>query len=335
LTTLARLESSGLAGRYDADAPVITGAGSSAYSSCAIAAAWPDARDIATTELLLSGTMGLPSVLDAAGLVISIARSGDSPESVGVIELLQRRRPHVRHLAITCNESGRLAQMNGVTTVLLDQSTYDRSLAATNSFSNLTLAGLLLRHLPQLAEALPAISAHVGTMLPALDAAARGIAEMRVSRVAVLAPPALYGAAREACLKILEMTDGQVMAMPETLLGLRHGPLSFLRDDALVLCFLSTDPLVRRYEEDVLKELRAKKLGRIVGIAPDLMSGLLDYAIPASAPGLPDTLRTPFEIVFPQLLAYHLSLGLGLNPDQASPRRIISRVVEGVRIYES
>lgn len=335
LMTLARVTSSGLAGRYDADAPVITGAGSSAYSSYAIAAAWPGARDIATTDLLLSEPSALPPALDDGGLLISIARSGDSPESVGVVELLRRVRPHVRHVAITCNATGRLARTDGVTALLLDQATYDLSLAATNSFSNLTLAGLLLRHRPLLADALPAIAGHVRTMLPALDAAAQGIAATRVSRVTVVAPPALFGAAREACLKVLEMTDGQVVAMPETLLGLRHGPLTFLREDGLVLCFLSTDPHVRRYEHDLLKELRAKKLGRLVGIAPDLTSGLLDYAIPANAPGLPDALRTPFEIVFAQLLAYHLSLGLGLNPDVASPRRVINRVVEGVRIYDA
>ena len=335
LTTLARVTDSGLAGRYDADAPVITGAGSSAYSSYAIAAAWPGARDIATTDLLLSQPTAVPPALDGAGLLISIARSGDSPESVGVVEWLQRVRPDVRHIAITCNASGHLARTSGVTTLLLDPSTYDLSLAATNSFSNLTLAGLLLRHHPLLANAVPAIAEHVGTMLPALDAAAQGIAATKVSRVAVVAPPALFGAAREACLKILEMTDGQVVAMPETLLGLRHGPLSFLREDGLVLCFLSTDPRIRRYENDLLRELRAKKLGRIVGIAPDLTSGLLDYAIPANEPALPDTLRTPFELVFPQLLAYHLSLALGLNPDVASSRGVINRVVQGVHIYDA
>lgn len=336
LTTLERVRTSGEAGRYDADAPVITGAGSSACTSAAIAAAWPDARDIATTDLLMSAHTGLPSTLDGAGLLISIARSGDSPESVGVVERLQRLRPAVRHVAITCNPHGKLAALPGVRVVSLDPATYDRSLAATNSVTNLMLAGLLLRHLPQLAAVLPAVSAHVRALLPALDASAQGIvARGAVSRVAVLAPPALNGAAREACLKILEMTDGRVMAMPETVLGLRHGPMTFLRDDTLVLCLLSTDPLIRRYEEDLLAELRTKRLGRIVGITATVVPGLLDYAIPASAPDLPDALRAPFELVFPQLLAYHLSLQLGLNPDVASPRAVINRVVQGVRVYDA
>jgi tagatose-6-phosphate ketose/aldose isomerase len=33
------------------------------------------------------------------------------------------------------------------------------------------------------------------------------------------------------------------------------------------------------------------------------------------------------------LLGYHLSLRIGLNPDNPSPDGIINRVVSGVRIY--
>jgi tagatose-6-phosphate ketose/aldose isomerase len=144
----------------------------------------------------------------------------------------------------------------------------------------------------------------------------------------------LFGAAREAALKVLEMTDGAVVSMAETFVGVRHGPMTFLRDSELVLCLLSSDLHLRRYEEDLLFELRAKKLGRIVAVASaPLDPSLADQIVPANAPELPDILRTPFEIVFPQLLAYHLSLRLGLNPDVASPRGVINRVVQGVRVH--
>jgi tagatose-6-phosphate ketose/aldose isomerase len=152
--------------------------------------------------------------------------------------------------------------------------------------------------------------------------------------VTVLTPPALYGAGREAALKILEMTDGQIVSMPETFVGVRHGPMTFLRDDGLVLCLTSTDSHLRRYEEDLLFELRAKKLGRIVAvISTELDRTLADQTVPANAPDLPDALRAPFEIVFAQLLAYSLSLKLGLNPDVSSPRGVINRVVQGVRVH--
>ena len=130
------------------------------------------------------------------------------------------------------------------------------------------------------------------------------------------------------------MTGGRVVAIPETYLGLRHGPMSFLRSDTLVLCWLSNDPVRRRYEEDLLLELRAKKLGRIVCIGTPLAGPeIADTVIAASAPGLPDSLRAPFEIVFAQLLAYHLSLRAGLDPDSPSPDGVITRVVQGVRMH--
>jgi len=333
-TSLARVRDSLAAGLSDATSVVITGAGSSAYAASAVAASWPGARAIPTTEVIVEAHSHQLADFDADGLLISIARSGDSPESVGVIELLRKLRPAWRHLAITCNPAGRLAATPGVHTILLDPKTNDRSLAVTSSFSNTTLAGLAVRHLDRLSAALPAICRRVSSALPALDATAATIARVPATRVAVLAPPALFGAAREASLKILEMTDGAVVAMPETVLGLRHGPMSFLREDAVVLLLGSTDPVHRRYEEDLLRDLRAKRLGRVVAISPEPISdGLADHIVPANAPDLPDSLRTPFEIVFPQLLALHFGLALGVNPDEPNPRGVISRVVQGVRIH--
>jgi tagatose-6-phosphate ketose/aldose isomerase len=97
---------------------------------------------------------------------------------------------------------------------------------------------------------------------------------------------------------------------------------------------MSSDPLRRRYEEDLLLEIRAKKLGRVVAIAgAPVHPSLADRTVPANAPDVPDILRTPFEIVFPQLLARHFSLGLGLDPDISSPRGVINRVVQGVRVH--
>jgi tagatose-6-phosphate ketose/aldose isomerase len=314
--------------------PVLTGAGSSAYAATAIAAAWPGARAIPTTDLLLDARTGGVPELPQNGLLISIARSGDSPESVGVVELIQRVRPDVRHLAISCNERGRLSSMPDVTSILLDPRTNDRSIAVTSGYSNLVLAGLAVRHGEALEREVSAISGRTRDALASLDTTAGEIAARGASRVTVLTPPALFGAAREASLKVLEMSDGAIVSMPETFVGVRHGPMTFLRDNELVLCLLSSDMHLRRYEEDLLFELRAKQLGRIVAVvtAP-LDRTLADQTVPANAPELPDALRTPFEIVFPQLLAYRLSVALGLNPDVASSRGVINRVVQGVRVH--
>ena len=127
----------------------------------------------------------------------------------------------------------------------------------------------------------------------------------------------LRGDHRGGASKILG--DDGVVAIGEPYLGLRHGPMSFLREDTLVLAWLSNDPVRRRYEEDLLAELRQRNR--------------LESHIAASAPDLPDVLRTPFEIVFAQLLGYHLSMRAGFDPDNPSPHGVITRVVQGVRIH--
>jgi tagatose-6-phosphate ketose/aldose isomerase len=109
--------------------------------------------------------------------------------------------------------------------------------------------------------------------------------------------------------------------------------MSFVRPDTLVLALMSNDPQRRLYECDLLKELRAKKLGYLVGIADGADRELFDAVIPAVAPGAADTLRTPFEIIAPQLLGYHLSRMKGLDPDNPSPSGVINRVVQGVVIH--
>ena len=130
------------------------------------------------------------------------------------------------------------------------------------------------------------------------------------------------------------MTAGHFPVVTETYLGLRHGPMSFAKPDTLILCLLSSDPVRRLYEADLIEELRAKKIGQLIGIAdPADSKGLFDEVIPAIAPQANDALRTPYEIVGPQLLGYYLSLRIGLNPDNPSPAGVINRVVQGVRIH--
>lgn len=325
----------GILDRYDPfpcdSGAVITGAGSSAHAARAIEAAWPGARAVPSTDLLINAHpyFGTDTIL------VSLARSGESPESAAVVRNIQRLFPRVRHLAITCNAEGHLARLSGATAIILDPRTNDRSLAMTSSFSNLVLAGICLKHAREIAELLPRLCARLQQNLPVLDSKAQAIATDPVNRVVILASAPLMGWAQEASLKILEMSAGRIPVMAETYLGLRHGPMTFLRPDTLVVSLLSSNPLCRRYEEDLLVELGAKKLGRIVAITSDETgSTAFGEAVPAMAPEMPDSLRTPFEIVFPQLLAYHLSLRADLNPDDPSPNGVIHRVVQGVRIYE-
>ncbi len=293
--TAARVRACRPAGIDQARPVILTGAGTSAFAALAVEAAWPGARAVPSTELFLD----FRRRLSGEGLVVSFARSGDSPESTAVVDKIQRAMPGVRHVALTSNPTGALARWPGVEAVLLDPRTNDRSLAMTSSYSNLVLAGLCLARPEETERAVPVLCGATAGALPGHEAAARQIAEKPPARAVMLASPALFGAAREAWLKVLEMTAGRVIPLAETYLGLRHGPMSFLEPDTLAVCFLSSDSALRRYEYDLVKELRAKKLGRLVAIAPPCAdTGPFDAAVPS--PALPDDLRTPADIVFPQ-----------------------------------
>jgi tagatose-6-phosphate ketose/aldose isomerase len=203
----------------------------------------------------------------------------------------------------------------------------------TSAFSNLVLAGLALLRRDAAGAAVAACAPRALSLLTQIDQACHAAASKVHDRVLFLSSSPLFGWADEARLKVLEMTAGAFPAMAETFLGLRHGPMSFVRKDTLVLALLSNDPVRRLYERDLLKELRAKAIGILVGIAEPAENDLFDTVIPAVSPGVADALRTPFEIIAPQLLGYHLSLMKGLNPDSPSPSGVINRVVQGVVIH--
>lgn len=337
-TTVAIVRKSGWVNDKPKRPVIISGAGTSAYAATAIAASWPNARAIPSTELLIQSRDeidGSSPGFSSTGLLISIGRSGDSPESVAVVKRIQQACPEVDHLAITCNADGQLAKTPGVQAIVLDPRTNDRSLAMTSSFSNLILAGLCLCSGEQLDTLVPSLCSDLRRHLPNLEEQAKHLSEAASQRVVILASGALTALATETSLKILELTAGRTVTLAETFLGLRHGPMSFVTPDTLVLCFLSSSAHRRRYEEALVSELRQKRLGRIVGIAPESANrDLFDEWVAASAGEIRDEWRVPFEIPFAQLLAYHLSLRAGLDPDNPSPMGAITRVVQQFAIHD-
>ena len=314
----------------------VTGAGSSAFAASSVASAWRRSIAVPTTDLLVDPDRYLRDI----DVVISLARSGDSPESVAVVDLIRHTRPEILQLAITCNADGALARSGLTGLIVLDPRTNDRSLVMTSSFSNMVLAGLRLAEVDDLLVSLEQAITSMHLLLAAIEEKCRHVAARTNDRIVILASSPLLGWAAEAGLKVLEMTGGRFPMIAETYLGLRHGPMSFVRRDTLVVCLLSRDPLRRLYEIDLIRELRSKMLGYLVGITEPVQyfgsgeqDGLFDEIIPAIAPQAPDIVRTPFEIVIPQLLGYHLSLSVGLNPDNPSPSGVINRVVQSFSIH--
>ena len=277
-------------------------------------------------------------------LWVSFSRSGDSSEGVAVVEAALERHPAVSHLIVTCNGGGRLAREFGgresVPLLVLDDAVNDRGLAMTSSFSNMLVAGQCLAHVRDLApygRVVEVLAARGEEFLGAAADAAAGLAAGRFTKFCFLGTGALRAVAVESALKVVELTAGRVYTWSESYLGVRHGPLSAVDSETLVVGFLSNDGRRRAYELDLLGEVKGKGLaGRIVAVWPgagpragesgeSLSLGLAD--------GFKDLYRPPLDVIFGQLLGLFSSLGEGLKPDTPSPKGAISRVVAGVQIH--
>jgi tagatose-6-phosphate ketose/aldose isomerase len=325
---------------------ILTGSGSSLYA--AECAAMPLQRVLRTTvRAVASGQMltHLDGCVppDRPGLCLSLARSGDSPESTAVVDQVLSARPAWQHVIVTCNGAGRLATRyagrSGTARLVLADRTCDRSLVMTSSFTNLLLATHMLASLddpPAFVAGVDRIAAAARRMLDqsaVLATAARGPFRSAM----FLGSGSRLGAAREAALKMVEMTAGGVAAGADTFLGVRHGPMSAVHADTLVTCFLASDPVTRSYELDLIRELNRKQLGHrlIIGdeVPPDVIRSedlVLDCRGLADAG---DDLAALNDAMAGQVLALFRCLSVGLRPDAPSIDNVINRVVEDFALY--
>lgn len=326
----------------------LTGSGSSQYAAECVASAMRNGaglriESVGGGDLLTYGGKVLPP--DRPGLVISLARSGDSPESRGAMELLLDTEPEVRHIVLTCNEQGSLTKAwrdhAKVLVTTLPRETNDQSLVMTSSFTNLLLAARFMGMLtkPEEYERLCSGMSNIAKEVIAknFDALA-GIAKLNFERVVFLGTGSRFAAAREAALKMLEMTAGRVTTLCETYLGFRHGPMSYVQDKTLLVCFLSSDSILRAYELDLLQELDRKNLGLsklVVGEnIPQRILRKQDVAV--ECPGLAafgDEEAATIDVVVAQLLGFFRCLQEGLRPDSPSEDGIIQRVVESFPLH--
>lgn len=327
----------------------LTGSGSSEYAGECVRIPLQqelaiDCQTLGGGVILTQGPEALPK--GRPGVMVSLARSGDSPESVGALRLLRSADSAIRHLILTCNENGSLARVEeGANVVTLDGRTNDRSLVMTSSFTNLCLAARFLGFAatPAGVERFRALGHQLAGACEALleaqfDSIAR-IARLPYRRAAFLGSGERYGAAREAALKLLEMTAGRVPALAESFLGLRHGPMAYVHDDTLLVCFLSTDAMLRRYEYDLIAELNDKRVGATkLFVGEDVPRELVrpgDHVIeiPGLGASLGDDSSAVLHVVVGQLLAFFRCMAEGLEPDSPSKNGVINRVVNRFTVH--
>jgi tagatose-6-phosphate ketose/aldose isomerase len=209
----------------------------------------------------------------------------------------------------------------------------------TSSFTSLLLAAALaFGVVPRPGGARTALLARLAQqVVPGLEPELRALAASAFERVVYLGSRELKGLAREAALKMLELTDGRVVALGEAPLGFRHGPKTIVCGRTLVVVFVSGDPYTRRYDLDLVSELRREGIAaRVVTLSGGLDSAHADdLSLAAEERAAPVTdleLCFPFAM-FAQALAMLRSLSLGIRPDKPNAAGTVNRVVQGVSIH--
>jgi tagatose-6-phosphate ketose/aldose isomerase len=279
-------------------------------------------------------------------LWISFSRSGQSPEGVALLEQALDRNRAIRHLVITCNQQGPMAQLcaqhpDRAVALVLDDAVNDRGLAMTSSFSNMVLAGQCVGNLEEF-EQFGNIVAQMGEIgrqfLPTAAEAAEAITLLGCTRTCFVGAGVLRAVADESALKVVELSAGKVTTMAETPLGLRHGPMSSVDSHTLFVAFLSSEKQRRGYELDLLREIDRKHLGRVRAVVTARSdadaSSLADYSLSLNcAADFPDYYRPMLDVMLGQLIGLFASMRCGLKPDQPSPGGTITRVVAPIKLY--
>ncbi|MGO4249506.1 SIS domain-containing protein [Paenarthrobacter sp. RAF54_2] len=322
---------------------ILTGAGTSAFIGEIAAPALSKSlgrrvEAVATTDLVSNPTQHFAERLPT--LLVSFARSGNSPESTAATNLAEEVLGYnlVHHLVVTCDPAGLLAsehrdQPNSLV-LLMPSKANDEGFAMTSSFTSMLLAGLLIFD-GRNDHAIQALSSAASDVISTRSKEVELLVHRAGNRVIYLGSGPLTGLARESALKLLELTAGHTVTYFDSALGFRHGPKAVIDKDTLVIVFISSDPYTSRYDTDIVSELRTN-LGEdhVMTISAD-PTGAGDgpgWTLEGLS-GLNDAYLAVAYAVFAQLFGLNYSLRLGAHPDNPFPDGGVNRVVKGVIIH--
>ncbi|GEN47588.1 SIS domain-containing protein [Ligilactobacillus pobuzihii] len=327
---------------------IFTGAGTSQYVGDTLVPYLRKNGDTTAYSFESIGTTDIVScpdetlMADEPTLLVSFARSGNSPESVAAVNLASNNINNIHHLMITCAKDGALAvdgkQAENTFVLLMPELSNDDGFAMTGSFTCMTLAALLtfdIINIETKAKYVAALS-ELGHEVVAREAEIKQIVDHDFERIIYLGSGSLSGLTREAQLKVLELTAGQVATVFDSSMGFRHGPKSFVNDKTLVFDFVNNEAYTRDYDLDVMEEIKDDDIAvkvTTVGQAGKRNFSGDKFEFGRDSLLLPDGYLALADVMFAQTLALLTSVKIDNKPDTPSPTGTVNRVVKGVKIH--
>ena len=327
---------------------ILTGAGTSAYVGDTIylylaKKLGKRVEAIATTDFVSNPDEYIDE--NANTLLVSYARSGNSPESVGTYDLFEKKVKNLAHIVVTCNKEGELAKKSqekeGNLVLIMPEKSNDKSFAMTSSFTCMTLATLLLFDIANLEENKKIVEELATKGRASLDNQwkdAKAISDLGAERIVYVGSGALKGLCHEMALKNLELTSGKQVTVCESILGFRHGPKSIINNNTLVIFLCSTNYYTALYDYDLIKEVYndegTQKVAVLSYFDRENLKEISHKYITANGSKLDDTFIAFNYIILGQMISFFNSLRLEISPDNPRPDGTVNRVVQGVIIHE-
>ncbi|MEH6446411.1 MAG: hypothetical protein V7784_21150, partial [Oceanospirillaceae bacterium] len=272
-------------------------------------------------------------------LLVSFARSGNSPESVAAVEMLDQLVDQSYHLFITCNPQGHLAiSAKGQAQrlcVLMPSVTNDQSFAMTSSYSCMYLCALhcFERRSSEVKDQQRRdLSDFCRRLITPYIERSQTLAATPPQRLVFLGSGGLQGNAKEAALKCMELTAGQLIATHDSSLGFRHGPKFIVNQHTLVVVLRSNDTYTQQYDDDIIAELRSDGVADVLVLSGETIVSEIPQLSLNNA-NLADVYQGLAWVMFSQIFGFHLAISLGLSPDNPCPSGEVNRVVQGVTIH--
>ena len=303
-------------------------------------------KSIGTTEILNNPLNYLKK--DRKILLVSFARSGDSPESVGVVDLINENVKDIYHLFITCNKEGALAKIleenKKAFLLLMPEKSNDKSFAMTSSFSCMLLSGILAfsSNIEKKYEEIEKIIELASKELNRKYEKIKKLAEEDHKRIVILGSGILSGLGQELALKIMELSAGKVVAVNNTTLGFRHGPKSIINEKTIIFNLINESKYAKKYDEDLLEEMKLdEKANKIVVYCINKNEKIeknadeLIFIEKNDNNILDNQLASLFiYLVYGQMYAFFKSQYLGNTTDNPFPTGEVNRVVKKFKIYK-
>ena len=327
---------------------ILTGAGSSAFIGEALAPLIAKSSGIKCEAVHTTDIVCAPDTVlfdDIPTLLISFARSGNSPESAGAVQYARKKIKTLYEAAIVCDGSSKLSVITAEDSknlvLVMPEGSNDKGFAMTSSVTCMLLAGFALfnhEKIEELIKDISLLSANAGKSGLGLSVMAQKYAKKNFDRAVYLASGVFKGIAHEGSLKMMELSNGGVNASYDSATGFRHGPKTVIKNNTLSLHFISSDTFTSKYDIDLLAEVyREKDKNITLAICADNVKGIqADDVITLACDGYGLTYDLCIGIsalVFFQMLAMFKSLELDITTDNPSPGGQVNRVVKGVTIY--